>query len=96
MDPLGFVIHPNKSIFLPKQEITFLGFNINAQKIEITLTDTTKETLKVCCSKLLHKTSQPIQYVAKVIGLMTSSLPWVKYGAAHYKYLEQDRYNKCI
>ena len=86
---LGFIIHPNKSIFLPKQEITFLGFNINSQKMEITLT----ETLKACCSELLHKNNQTIRYVTKVIGLMTSSLPGVKYGAAHFKYLEQDKTN---
>ena len=96
LDSLGFVIHPNRSIFLPKQEITFFGFNINSQKMEITLTDTSKETLKACCGELLHKNNQTIRYVAKVIDLMTSSLPWVKYGAAHYKYLEEDRYNKCI
>ena len=29
---LGFVVHPDKSIFLPVQEITFLGFNINSKK----------------------------------------------------------------
>ena len=29
---LGFIIHPGKSMFLPKQEITFLGFNIKSQK----------------------------------------------------------------
>ena len=90
---LGFIIHPDKSIFLPKREITFLGFNINSQKMEITLTDTKKETLKACCSELLHKNNQTIRYLAKVIGLMTSSLPGVKYGAAHYKYLEQDKTN---
>ena len=61
--------------------------------MEITLTDTKKETLKACRSELLHKNNQSIRYVAKVIGLMTSSLPEVKYGAAHYKYLEQDKTN---
>ena len=59
--------------------------------MEIILTDTKKEILRACCSELLHKNNQTIRYVAKVIGLMTSSLPGVKYGAAHYKYLE----NKC-
>ena len=29
-----------KFIFFPKQEILFLGFNINSQNMEITLTDT--------------------------------------------------------
>ena len=61
--------------------------------MEITLTITKKETLKTCCSELLHKNRQTIRHVAKAIGLMTSSLPEVKYGAAHYKYLEQDKTN---
>ena len=51
------------------------------------------ETLKACCSKLPHKNKQTIRYVAKVIGLMTSSLAGVNYRAAHYKYLEQDKTN---
>ena len=61
--------------------------------MEITFTDTKKETLKVCCSKLLHKNNQTIWYVPKVIGLMTSSLPGVKYGVANYKYLAKDKTN---
>ena len=71
----------------------FLGFNINSQKMEITLTNAKKETLKACCSELLHKSNQTIRYVAKVIGLMTAGLPGVKYGAACYKFLEQDKTN---
>ena len=34
--------------------------------MEITFTDTKKETLKVCCSELLHKNNQTIRYVPKV------------------------------
>ena len=83
LNSLGFIIQAYKSIFLPKQEITFLGFDINSQKMKITLTDTKKETLKACCSELLHKNNQT-RYVAKVIGLMTSSLPGVRYGASHH------------
>ena len=30
LNSLGFIIHPDKSIFLPKQEITFLGFDTNS------------------------------------------------------------------
>ena len=42
LNSLGFIIYPDKSISLPKQEITFLGFNINSQEMEITLTETKK------------------------------------------------------
>ena len=86
LNSLAFIIHPGKSISLPNQEITFLAFNLNSQKMEITLTDTKKETLKAYCSSELLQT---IRYAAKVIGLMTSSLQGVKYGAAYNKYLEQ-------
>ena len=46
--------------------MTSIGLNINSQEMEITLTDTEKQTLKACCSKLLHKNNQT-RYVAKVI-----------------------------
>ena len=64
---LGFIIHLDKSIFLPKHEITFLGLNINSQKIEITLTDKNKETLKACCSEI------------KIIKLLGSKSNWLNY-----------------
>ena len=51
---LGFVTHLGKSIFLPQDELTFLGFNIKSQKMEITLTDTKKETLKAFCCDLVN------------------------------------------
>ena len=37
LNSLGFISHPEKSIFSPKQEIKFLGFNINSEKMEIPL-----------------------------------------------------------
>ena len=49
--------------------------------------------MKTCCCELLLKNNQIITYVAKVIGLITSSLSGVKHGGAHYKYLEQDKTN---
>ena len=61
--------------------------------MEVTLTDTKKQTLKACYGELLHRNNQTTRYVAKKICLMTSSLPGVKYGAAHYKYLQQDKTN---
>ena len=29
LNSLGFIVHPDKSIFLPKEKIAFLGFNIS-------------------------------------------------------------------
>ena len=45
LNSLGFIIYSDKHIFLSKQEITSLGFNINSQKMEITLTDPKEKSL---------------------------------------------------
>ena len=68
LNSLEFIIHPDKSIFLPKQEITFLGFNINSQKMGITLIDTKNKTLKGYYSEMLHKNNQTIRYVEEVLA----------------------------
>ena len=46
--------------------------------MEINLVDTKKKTLKACCGELLHENNETIRCVAKLIGLMASSLPGVK------------------
>ena len=42
---LGYVIHPEKSVFLPAKIITFLGFEINSQEMTVELS-TEKKHLK--------------------------------------------------
>ena len=91
----GYINIYETFIFLPKQVIKFLGFDINSQKWKqlLLIQKLWKDTLKACFSELPHKNNQTIRYVAKVIGLMTSSLLGVKYRGAHYKYLGQDKIN---
>ena len=36
-DRLGFVVHPDKSVLIPTQEITILGFVINSRKVSVKL-----------------------------------------------------------
>ena len=39
LDKLGFVIHPDKSAFLPRQRIVVLCFTINSVDTTVTLTE---------------------------------------------------------
>lgn len=53
--------------------------------MQITLTDGKKpKRLKACYSELINKSTQTIRYVPRVIGLMTSVLPCVKFRAAQH------------
>ena len=82
LDRLGFVIHPEKSILIPTQEITFLGFIFNSANMTVKLTPDRALKLKTACL---------IRDVARLLGLMTSSFPGVMYGALHYRALEMDK-----
>ena len=88
---LGFLPHPEKSVFEPTQIITFLGFVINSVTMTITLT--LEKALKVymACKTLLAKSEHSILELSQVIGLLVASLPAVQYGQLHYRHLEIDK-----
>ena len=90
-EKLGFLPHPEKSVFEPTQKIIFLGFVINSVTMTISLTP--EKALKICtaCKKLSAKSECSILEVPQVIGLLVASLPAVQYGKLHYRRLEIDK-----
>ena len=91
LDRLGFVIHPEKSILIPTQEITFLGFIFNSANMTLKLTPERALKLKTACLENLEAATPHIRDVARLLGLMTSSYPGVMYGALHYRALEMGK-----
>ena len=75
LQSLGFVIHFHKSILIPSQNITFLGFHINSDSMTVKLTEEKKVTLLQSCKDLFECRAGTIRHIAKVLGLITSSLP---------------------
>ena len=80
-DDLGFVAHPEKSEFLPKQQLTFLGFRIASVLMRVSLTPerlakviTIFEFIRSNASKLTFR------HTARALGYMVSRLPAVPYG----------------
>ena len=45
-DRLGYVVHPEKSVLIPTQEITILGFVINSRKMSVKLITQKEKNLK--------------------------------------------------
>ena len=91
LDKVGFVIHHEKSVLLPTQIITFLGFVLNSILMQVSLTPERALKLKDACEHLLATAFPSIRDVAQVLGLMTSSFPGVMYGPLHQKFLEMDK-----
>ena len=88
---LGFVVHPEKSSFLPKQEITFLGFIIDSKSMTLTITEKRRNKLRTLLNILINIKMPKIRFVAKVLGHITSVMPASKFGPLHYRNLENDK-----
>ena len=92
LESLGFVIHPEKSSFVPKQCITFLGFKINSVTMTLRLTEEKARKLMDLITKALQSPNNiQIREIARIIGHMVSSFPAVKYGPLYYRNLEHDK-----
>ena len=91
LEDLGFHIHPDKSIFVPTQKITFLGFDIDTVAMTISLTIQKKNKIKKLCSDLLKQHQPTIRQIACILGNIAASFEAVPYGKLHYRHLEQDK-----
>ena len=87
---LGFIIHPDKSVFIPARILTFLGFIINSEEMTVRLTPEKAQHLREECTELLNTQRPTIRAVAKVIGLMESSAPAVELCMLFYRTLENE------
>ena len=82
-DKLGFVMHLDKSAFLPRQIIVFVGFTSNSVDMTVTLTEEKIPKIETLILQVLN--------LENVIGYFISSLPAVRYGALYYRVLEKDK-----
>ena len=88
---LGFIIHEKKSVLVPTRKVTFLGKNIDSEKMEVTLPQEKISSIVQECKVLHNKSVSKIRDVARVIGLMISSFSAVEYGPLFYRQLEREK-----
>ena len=89
---LGFHIHPVKSVFIPSQKLTFLGFVLDSIAMTVTPTAEKVQRILSVCATLLKTQMPTIKQVAEVIGILLSNFPGAQYGPLHYCHLERDKY----
>lgn len=78
-DRSGIIIHVKKSVLVPTTPITFLGKNIDSEKMTVTL-----PVEKVCsivqeCRELYKRQYVKIRSVARVLDLMVSTFSAVEF-----------------
>ena len=89
---LGFLIHPDKSVLVPVQMITFLGFILDSIQMLVRPTLEKAQKLKTTCEKLLTKPEVTVQELAEAIGIIVSNFPGVEFGPLFYRGLERDKH----
>ena len=87
------MISLEKSVLNPVQRIVFLGFILDSCQMRVYLTAEKAEKTVLACKSILRKSSMTIREVAKVIGLLVSSLPGVQHGPLFYRNIEIDKNN---
>ena len=88
LSKLGYTIHADKSIFIPTQEIVFLGFILNSNTMTISLTDEKKKKIKNMCIDTIKNPCISIRRLASIIGNMVSAFPTLPHGRLFYRSLE--------
>lgn len=91
VDDLGFTIHQEKSVVIPTQQITFVGFILCSVTMTVRLTPEKVQEHIALCKDILASRLITIRTFAKLIGKCVASEPGVQYAALYYKSLEIER-----
>jgi hypothetical protein len=87
---LGLIVNESKSVFIPVQQIKFLGFILDSSKMIIHLTDEKRRKIKGMVEKLLETDCLTIHYLSQVIGTLVSAIPAIRYAQVYTRSLEFD------
>ena len=90
-DSLRFIVHPEKSCFVPNHLITFMGFIIDSITMTVYQTSEKIEKIIHTCQGLLEYAHPTIREVASTLGLLISNFPAAKLGPLHFRSLDKNK-----
>ena len=88
---LGFVLNLKKCETEPTQLIEFLGFTVNSESMTLSLPDSKVSKIRKECHYLLNQAEVSARQLAKLIGLLTSTLPAIEQAPLHYRALQRSK-----
>ena len=84
---LGFIINEEKSVLVPQQELQYLGFVFNTQKMSISLPSSKRCKIISEIRKTFLSQNLTILKLAELQGLLVSACPAVPYGQLYTRRL---------
>ena len=89
LDNVGFILNYPKSQTTPTKVIEFLGFVINTECFEVSLTKEKLLSLRNCMEKALSQRKITIRFLSKIIGKIVSTFPCCDEAPLHYRTLDR-------
>ena len=85
---LGFVIHPTKTVFIPCQEIQYLGAIINSHFMHVRLPDDKVKNILSLVDQALAHGVPTIREMARLVGNLVATSPAIEHAQLFYRELE--------
>jgi hypothetical protein len=86
---LGFLVNAEKSVFLPSQEIEFLGVIIDSVSLSFSLPPGKVVKVTHMCEKALRADKISLRHLASIMGHFSWAIPTVAFAQAHYRNLQR-------
>lgn len=92
---LGFHIHPEISVFMSSQKLTFLWFVLDSIAMTVTLTGEKVQWILFALCSYKHNCQQ-LDRSQRLSGILLSNFPGAQYRPLHHHHLEWDKYLALI
>jgi len=93
---MGFVISWEKSALEPTQNLEYLGFLIDSQKMTLSLPDRKVQDLINMCHSILREKSVTVRQLSKLIGKLNASVMAVLPAPLHYRHLQMQKSRELL
>lgn len=91
LEGLGFLINKIKSVLVPSQQMTFLGFNVDSVEMNLSLPKQKIQKIQKLCISMKVTKKISIRKLSELIGNLTASIQAIFPAPLHYRYLQMDK-----
>ena len=91
LESAGFLINYLKSQTTLTKVVEFLGFVINTECFEVSLTKGKLLSLRTCVEKALSRRKVTIRFLSQIIGKIVSTFPCCDEAPLHYRTLDRSK-----
>ncbi|VDH93156.1 Hypothetical predicted protein [Mytilus galloprovincialis] len=91
LQSLGFLINEKKSVFVPSQQMLFLGFLVNSVDMSLSLPTPKIKKIQKLCKEVKNSVKITVKKLSELIGNLTASIQAIFPAPLHYRHLQVEK-----